>query len=53
MTVRRSSQAFFDSIDPEQTFSAVQEATAARLTCWYFCPQLIGAALLVGSSLVG
>jgi hypothetical protein len=38
--------------DPEQTFSAVQEATAARLTCWYFCPQLFGAALLIGQ-LVG
>jgi hypothetical protein len=40
-------------IGPEQTFSAVQEATAAWLTCWYFCPQLFGAALLIGSSLVG
>jgi hypothetical protein len=39
--------------DPKQTFSAVQEATAARLTCWYFCPQLFVAALLIGSSLVG
>jgi hypothetical protein len=39
--------------DPEQTFSAVQEATAARLTCWYFCPQLFSAALLIGTSLVG